>query len=169
MSFCPLFHLTELVHFVFFWVPSGGLLSLTCLPWGSVILPVLSSSGEVITGTASLKSVNEFFYLRFDYMKNLKLSRRGFYIGKLVFSNHMETSGENANSDLFVHEWECSDQVNCLQSMYWSLYRWKNIVTVQKFFPDYTAVPPFAHKDKLSKKTNSGLDLEACSRVRISS
>ena len=37
-------------------------------------------------------------------MKNLELSRRGFYIGKLVFSNHMETSGEKANSDLFVNE-----------------------------------------------------------------
>ena len=31
------------------------------------------------------------------------------------------------------------------------------------------AMPPFAHKDKLSKKTNNGLDLETCSRVRISS
>ena len=44
-------------------------------------------------------------------MKNLKLSRRGYCIGKFVFSNHMETSGENANCDLFVHELECSDQI----------------------------------------------------------
>ena len=43
-----------------------GLLSLTGLPWGSVILPVLFSSGGVNTGTASLKSMNEF-----DYMKDL--------------------------------------------------------------------------------------------------
>lgn len=45
----------------------------------------------------SLESVNEIYYLRFDYMKNLKLSRRGYLIGKFVFSNHMETSGEKAN------------------------------------------------------------------------
>ena len=51
-------------------------------------------------------------------MKNLKLSRRDYCIGKLVLSNHMETSGEKANSDLFVHEVECSDQVICLQNMY---------------------------------------------------
>ena len=37
-------------------------------------------------------------------MKNIKLSRRGYLIGKFVFSKHMETSGEKANSDLFVHE-----------------------------------------------------------------
>ena len=54
-------------------------------------------------------------------MKNLKLSRRDYCIGKLVLSNHMETSGEKANSDLFVHEVECSDQVICLQNMYWSI------------------------------------------------
>ena len=35
-----------------------------------------------------------------------------------IFSNHMETSREKANSDLFVHELECSDQVICLQNMY---------------------------------------------------
>ena len=102
-------------------------------------------------------------------MKNLKLSRRGYCIGKFVFSNHMETSGEKANSDLFVHELECSDQVICLQNMYWSLYRWKNTATVQKLFADYTAMPPLTHGDKLSDKTNNGLDLETCSRVRISS
>ena len=70
------------------------------------------------TGTASLKSVNEIYYLRFDYMKNLKLSTRGYLTGKFVFSNHMETSGEKANSDLFVHEVECSDQVICLQNIH---------------------------------------------------
>ena len=37
-------------------------------------------------------------------MKNLKLWKRGYCIGKSVFSNHMETSGQKANSDLFVHE-----------------------------------------------------------------
>ena len=58
------------------------------------------------------------YYLRFEYTKNLKLSRRGYFIGKFVFSNHMETSGEKANSDLSVHELECSDQVICLQNMY---------------------------------------------------
>ena len=51
-------------------------------------------------------------------MKNLKLSRRGYRIGKFVISSHMETSGEKANSDLFVLELECSDQVICLQNMY---------------------------------------------------
>ena len=51
-------------------------------------------------------------------MKNLKLSRRGYCIGKFVFSNHMETSGEKGNSDHFVHELESSDQVICLQNMY---------------------------------------------------
>ena len=51
-------------------------------------------------------------------MKNLKLSRRGYLIGKFVFSNDMETSGEKAKSDLFVHELECSDQVISLQNMY---------------------------------------------------
>ena len=66
------------------------------------------------TGTASLKSVNESYYLRFEYMKNLKLSRRGYLIGKF----DMETSGEKENSDLFVHELECSDQVICLHNMY---------------------------------------------------
>ena len=69
------------------------------------------------TGTASLKSVNEIYYLGFDYMKNLKLSTRGYLAGKFVFSNHMETSGEKANCDLFVHELECSDQVICLQNV----------------------------------------------------
>ena len=91
-------------------------------------------------------------------MKNLKLSRRGYLIGKFVFS--METSGEKANADLFVHELECSDQVICLQNMYWSLYRWKNTATVQKLFADYTAMPLVTHGDKLSDKTNNGLDLE---------
>ena len=43
------------------------------------------------------------YYLRFEHTKNLKLSRRGYCIGKFVFSNHMETSGEKANSDHFVH------------------------------------------------------------------
>ena len=80
-------------------------------------------------------------------------------------ADHMETSGEEENSDLFDHEFECSDQFNCLQNMYWSLYRWKNTATVQTLFADYSAMPPFAHKDK---KTNNGLDLETCSRVRIS-
>ena len=56
------------------------------------------------------------YYLRFEYMKNLKLSRRGYCIDKFVFSNHMQT--EKANSDLVVHELECSDQVICLQNMY---------------------------------------------------
>ena len=52
-------------------------------------------------------------------MKNLKLSiEKRFLKRQLVFSNHMETSGEKANSDLFVHEFECSDQVNSLQNMY---------------------------------------------------
>ena len=54
---------------------------------------------------------------------------------------------EKANSDLFVHELECSDQVICLQNMYWSLYRWKNTATVQKLFADYTAMPPLTHGD----------------------
>ena len=107
-----------------------------------------------------MESVNEIYYLRFDYMKNLKLSRRGYLIGKFVFSNHMETSGEKANSDLFVHELECSDQVICLQNMYSPLYRWKNTATVQKLFADYTAMPRVTHGDKLSDKTNNGLDLE---------
>ena len=51
-------------------------------------------------------------------MKNLKLWRRGYRIGKFVFSNDMETSEEKANFDLFVHEVECSDQAICLQNMY---------------------------------------------------
>ena len=59
----------------------------------------------------------------------------------------METSGEQANADLFVYELECSDQVICLQNMYWSLYRWKNTATVQKLFADYTAMPPLTHGD----------------------
>ena len=44
-----------------------------------------------------------------------------------------------------------------------------NTATVQKLFADYTAMPPVTHGDKLSDKTNNGLDLETCSRVRISS
>ena len=102
-------------------------------------------------------------------MKNLKLSRRGYCIGKFVFSNHMETSGEKGNSDHFVHELKSSDQVICFQNMHWSLYGWKNTATVQKLFADYTAMPPLTHGDKPSDKTNNGLDLETCSRVRISS
>ena len=102
-------------------------------------------------------------------MKNLKLSRRGYRIGKFVFLNHMETSDEKTNSYFFVHELECSDKVICLQYMYQSLHRWKNTATVQNLFADDTAMPPLTHGDKLSDKTNNGLDLETCSRVRISS
>ena len=50
-------------------------------------------------------------------MKNLKLSRTGYCSGKFVFSNHMEPSAQKPNSDLSVHELECSDQVICLQNM----------------------------------------------------
>ena len=65
----------------------------------------------------------------------------------------METSGEKANSDLFVHELECSDQVISLQNMYWYvLYRWKNTATVQKLFADYTAMPPLRHADHWTKR-----------------
>ena len=59
---------------------------------------------------------------------------------------------EKANSDLFVHELECSDQVICLQNMYWSLYRWKNTATVQKLFADYTAMPPLTDGDNWTKR-----------------
>ena len=58
---------------------------------------------------------------------------------------------EKANSDLFVHELECSDQVICLQNMYWSLYRWKNTATVQKLFADYTTMPPLTLGDNRTK------------------
>ena len=64
----------------------------------------------------------------------------------------MKTSGEKANSGLFVHELECSDQVICLQNMYWSLYRWKNAATVQKLFADYPAMPPLTHGDNWTKR-----------------
>ena len=55
----------------------------------------------------SLESVNEIYYLRFDYMKNLKLSRRGYLIGKFVFSNHMETSGEKARKGVLTKLFVC--------------------------------------------------------------
>ena len=49
------------------------------------------------------------------YEESKIIEKRLLYWQICVLKLDMEISGEKANSDLFVHELECSDQVICLQ------------------------------------------------------
>ena len=69
MSFCPLFHLTELVHFVFFWV-----LRWPPFPYWSPLGFCYPSGVIFLRRSQHRYSVSEkrewIYYLRFDYMKH---------------------------------------------------------------------------------------------------
>ena len=74
----------------------------------------------------------------------------------------METSREKANSDLFFHELECSDFKLFVCKICTDPFIVGKILRPSKNYLLTTlhAMPPLTHGDKLSDKTNNGLDLE---------